>query len=114
MFHAIAGELPRAVPAPRNAEQTFFMMAKGFNLAEHYRTPVIILGDQQLNDSFLTVDELEPGRILIDRGRIVSDEQIPSVKDYKRYAWDESGISLRILPGQSQAVLYADSDEHTE
>jgi 2-oxoglutarate/2-oxoacid ferredoxin oxidoreductase subunit alpha len=34
--------------------------------------------------------------------------------EYRRYAWDDSGISPRILPGQSKAVLYADSDEHTE
>ena len=30
------------------------------------------------------------------------------------YANSESGISARILPGNTRAVLYADSDEHTE
>jgi 2-oxoglutarate ferredoxin oxidoreductase subunit alpha len=33
---------------------------------------------------------------------------------YKRYAHGESGISPRILPGHTKAVVYADSDEHTE
>lgn len=114
VIHASSGEFPRAVLAPGNAEQAFYMVADAFNLAERYQTPVIILGDQHLNDSYFTVDELDLGRISIDRGKIVSDDRIPSVKDYKRYAWHESGISPRILPGQSQAVLYADSDEHTE
>jgi 2-oxoglutarate ferredoxin oxidoreductase subunit alpha len=114
VIHASSGEFPRAVLAPGHAEQAFYMVAEAFNLAERYQTPVIVLGDQHLNDAYFTVDELKLDRISIDRGKIVSDDRIPSAKDYKRYAWHESGISPRILPGQSQAVLYADSDEHTE
>jgi len=114
VIHASSGEFPRAVFAPRHAEQAFYIMAEAFNFAERYQTPVIILGDQHLNDSYFTVDELDLGRISIDRGKIVSEDRNFSAKDYKRYAWHESGISPRILPGQSEAVLYADSDEHTE
>ncbi len=114
VIHAAQGEFPRAVLAPGHAEQSFYLMAKAFNLADRYQTPVIVLGDQHLNDSYFTVDNFELDRISIDRGDLVFDDRLPSVKDYKRYAWQESGISPRILPGQSQAVLYADSDEHTE
>jgi 2-oxoglutarate ferredoxin oxidoreductase subunit alpha len=113
-IHAAHGEFPRAVLAPGNAEQAFYMMGKAFNLAERYQIPVIVLGDQHLNDCTFTLDGLDLGRIVVDRGRIVSDDEMPSVMDYRRYAWDESGISPRILPGQSKAVAYADSDEHTE
>lgn len=114
VMHAAQGEFPRAILAPGHAEQSFYLMAKAFNLADTYQTPVIVLGDQHLNDSYFTVDNLELDRMSIDRGQIVSDDQLFSVKDYKRYALQKSGISPRILPGQSQAVLYADSDEHTE
>jgi 2-oxoglutarate ferredoxin oxidoreductase subunit alpha len=114
VVHASHGEFPRAVYAPGNAEQAFYLMGKAFNMADKYQTPVIVLGDQHLNDSYFTVDELDLGQIQIDRGRVVFDDKIPSVNDYKRYAWDDAGISPRILPGQSEAVLYADSDEHTE
>ncbi|MBU2498275.1 MAG: 2-oxoacid:acceptor oxidoreductase subunit alpha, partial [Proteobacteria bacterium] len=72
------------------------------------------LGDQHLNDSYFTVDELDLTKITIDRGKIIFDDQNPFPKDYKRYAWHDSGISPRILPGHSKAVVYADSDEHTE
>jgi 2-oxoglutarate ferredoxin oxidoreductase subunit alpha len=113
-IHAAHGEFPRAVLAPGHAEQSFYLMAKAFNLADRYQTPVIVLGDQHLNDSYFTVDNFELNRILIDRGDLVFNDRLPSVKDYKRYAWQETGISPRILPGQSEAVLYADSDEHTE
>lgn len=114
VIHASHGEFPRAVFAPGSAEQAFYLMGKAFNMAERYQTPVIVLGDQHLNDSYFTVDELDLSQIAIDRGEVVFDEAIPSIREYKRYAWQDSGISSRILPGQSEAVLYADSDEHTE
>jgi 2-oxoglutarate ferredoxin oxidoreductase subunit alpha len=114
VIHGSNGEFPRAVLAPGHAEQAFYHMAKAFNLAERYQTPVIVLGDQHLNDSYFTVDNFELDRISIDRGDLVFDDQLLSFKDYQRYALKESGISPRILPGQSQAVLYADSDEHNE
>jgi 2-oxoglutarate ferredoxin oxidoreductase subunit alpha len=114
VVHAAQGEFPRAVFAPGNAEQAFYLMGKAFNMADKYQTPAIVLGDQHLNDSYFTLDQLDLSQIQIDRGNLVFDDDIPSVKDYKRYAWDDAGISPRILPGQSEAVLYADSDEHTE
>ena len=114
VIHASHGEFPRAVFAPGTAEQGFYIMSKAFNMAEAYQTPVIILGDQHMNDSYFTLDELDMGRININRGAILASDRIPSPKDYKRYLWANSGISPRILPGQSGTVLYADSDEHTE
>lgn len=114
VIHASHGEFPRAVFAPGHPEQAFYLMAKALNMAEKYQTPVIVMGDQHLNDSYFTVDDLNMERLLIDRGHILFDKDIPSADEYKRYAWDDSGISRRILPGQSTAVLYADSDEHTE
>jgi 2-oxoglutarate ferredoxin oxidoreductase subunit alpha len=114
VIHASHGEFPRAVFAPGSAEQAFYLMGKAFNMADKYQTPVIVLGDQHLNDSYFTVDSLDINEIKIDRGEILFDDNIASIKDYKRYLWHDSGISPRILPGQSEAVVYADSDEHTE
>ena len=114
VIHASHGEFPRAVFAPGSAEQAFYLMGKAFNLAERYQTPVIVLGDQHLNDSYFTVDQLDMSKITIERGSITAAPESSSVKEYKRYALHDSGVSPRILPGQSEAVLYADSDEHTE
>ena len=114
VIHASHGEFPRAVFAPGNAEQAFYSMGKAFNMADTYQTPVIVLGDQHLNDSHFTVDELDFAKITIDRGNILFGDQNPPPMDYRRYAWHDSGISPRIFPGQSKAVVYADSDEHTE
>ncbi|HOP46612.1 MAG TPA: 2-oxoacid:acceptor oxidoreductase subunit alpha [Desulfobacteraceae bacterium] len=114
VIHASHGEFPRAVFAPGHAEQAFYTMSKAFNIADRFQTPVIVLGDQHLNDSYFTVDNLDLGRITIDRGNIVNAEDMTSSLEYKRYAWDEAGVSPRILPGQTKAVVYADSDEHNE
>jgi 2-oxoglutarate ferredoxin oxidoreductase subunit alpha len=108
------GDFPRAVLAPGNAEQAFYAMARAFNLADRYQTPVVVLADQYLLDSYFTVEGLDPTAMRIDRGKIVPPGEAGPDPVFKRYAYDPSGVSPRILPGQSEAVLYACSDEHTE
>ncbi len=73
VIHAAHGEFPRAVFAPGNVEQAFSLMGKAFNMADRYQTPVIVLGDQHLNDSYFTVDKIDLGRVNIDRGEIVAE-----------------------------------------
>lgn len=114
VIHAGHGEFPRAILAPGHPAQAIHVMSKAFNLADKYQTPIIVLGDQHFNDAYFTVDELDLQTITIDRGHILNDADLPSPHEYNRYAPSESGISPRILPGQTKAVLYADSDEHTE
>jgi 2-oxoglutarate ferredoxin oxidoreductase subunit alpha len=113
VMHAGHGNFPRAVLAPAYPEQAVHLMEKAFNLADKYQIPVIVLGDQHLNDSYFTADELDIRDMTIDRGHILSDQDLPSSLEYKRYTFSDSGISPRILPGHTKAVLYADSDEHT-
>ncbi len=113
VMHAGHGDFPRAILAPGYPEQALSLMSKAFNLADKYQTPVIVLGDQHFGDAYFTVDELDLGGITIDRGHVLTNQDLPSPLEYKRYAPSESGISPRILPGQTRAVLYADSDEHT-
>jgi 2-oxoglutarate ferredoxin oxidoreductase subunit alpha len=113
VMHAGHGNFPRAVLAPAYPEQAVHLMEKAFNLADKYQIPVIVISDQHLNDSYFTADELDIGDMAIDRGHILSDQDLPSPLEYKRYTFSDSGISPRILPGHTKAVLYADSDEHT-
>ncbi len=113
-LHAGHGEFPRAIMAPGHPQQAIDLMSQAFNLADKYQIPTIVLGDQHFNDSFFTVDDLNLQNIRIDRGHILTDADLPSPHQYKRYASNSTGISPRILPGQTKAVLIADSDEHTE
>ncbi|MDQ7797707.1 MAG: 2-oxoacid:acceptor oxidoreductase subunit alpha [Candidatus Edwardsbacteria bacterium] len=107
------GEFPRAILAPGDAEETLHCMNQAFNLADRYQIPVIILGDQNLNDSFWTVDDIDPASLSIDRGKLM-DSWDGSKGEYKRYQLAPDGISPRLIPGSPGAVGYWDSDEHGE
>jgi 2-oxoglutarate ferredoxin oxidoreductase subunit alpha len=113
-LHAGHGEFPRAVLAPATAGDAFYAAVKAFNLAEKYQTPVIILTDHHLATSYATVDRFDLNKVKIDRGELLSDEEVKNLTDYKRHLVTVSGISPRALPGQGKALVVTDSDEHDE
>lgn len=113
-LHAGHGEFPRAVVAPATPEDAFALTVKAFNLAEKYQVPVIIITDHLLASSYSTVEKFELSKVKIDRGQLLSEEDVNKLSDYKRYQITESGISPRALPLQGKALVVADSDEHNE
>jgi len=113
-LHAGHGEFPRAVMAPATAEEAFHAMIKTFNLAEKYQTPVIVLTDHHLATSYTTVDRFDLKQVKIDRGELLSGEEVAKLADYKRHLVTESGISPRALPGQGRALVATDAGEHDE
>jgi 2-oxoglutarate ferredoxin oxidoreductase subunit alpha len=113
-IHAGHGEFPRAVFAPGNVDQAFYLTSKAFNLAEKYQIPVIILSDQYLADSYFTTEKFDISSIKVDRGEFFTESQIKKFGEYKRHLITESGISPRLFPGQKLGLVATDSDEHTE
>jgi 2-oxoglutarate ferredoxin oxidoreductase subunit alpha len=111
VLHAGHGEFPRAIFAPGTVEECFHLTRKAFELAERYQSPIFLLTDQFLADSYRAVlpfnlehiSSIQPGR-----------EKVPVSLPYKRYAITESGISPRLLPGMTEHIVVAGSDEHTE
>lgn len=112
-LHGGHGEFARAILTPGDAAETVEAVALAFNLADRYQTPVIVLGDQNLNDSYWTLDGIDPVKFAIDRGKVV-DDWPDSTRGYKRYQITADGVSPRLIPGTPRAVGYWDSDEHTE
>ncbi len=106
------GDFPRAVLAPGDVEEAFYLMGDAFNLADEYQLPVVVLSDQHLADSYTTVPPFEPGKIEIRRGKVAcGDEAGP---DYLRYKFTEDGISPRLYPGFGEGVVISAGDEHDE
>ena len=110
VLHAGHGEYPRAVFAPGTVEDCFHLTRKAFELAERYQGPVFLMTDQFLADSFralspFDVEHLAPVHV---------GAQSPGSSHYRRFAITESGVSPRLLPGASDHLVVADSDEHTE
>lgn len=115
-IHAGHGMFPRVVFAPGTVEEAFYLTAKAFNIAEKYQVPVIILTDTYLLDSYVTSKRFDLSRITIERGEFLSKEEIKALGKYgyMRHKFTETGVSPRIIPGQADALVVTDSDEHTE
>jgi 2-oxoglutarate ferredoxin oxidoreductase subunit alpha len=109
VISASQGEFPRIVIALKNHRDAFYQTARALELADQYQTPVILLSDQYLADSSATVE-------LFDVKGLESKKTDgpPESGEYLRYAITESGISPRLAPGQTEHLVYIDSDEHDE
>jgi 2-oxoglutarate ferredoxin oxidoreductase subunit alpha len=114
VIHAGHGEFPRAVFAPGTPEQAFQLTSKAFNLADKYQIPVMILSDQHFSDTYFTTERFDTSLITMDRGEFFSQSDSERFGEYKRHMITDSGISPRMMPGQSWGLVVTDSDEHTE
>jgi len=113
-IRASHGEFPRAVLAPATIEDAFWLTVKAFNLAEKYQLPVILLTDQHLASSYSTIDKFDLSRVIIDRGLLLTKEELTAQSEYKRHKITPSGISPRALPLEGKALVVTDADEHDE
>ena len=112
-IHAAHGEFPRVVFAPGTPEQAFYLTNKAFELAEKFQIPALIIFDQYLADSGWTYDRLDATKIRFNDYRIRGDA-FKKLKDYKRHAFTETGVSPLGVPGDSESLVVTDSDEHDE
>lgn len=110
-LYAGHGEYPRAVFAPGTVEQCFKLAHKSFDIAEKYQSPVFLLTDQYLADSLRGVEPFD-ARSLPEPTRPLLEWD--GADDYKRYAFTDSGVSPRLVPGFSKHTVLGDSHEHFE
>jgi len=111
VLYAGHGEFPRAVFAPGSVEECFHLTHRAFEMAEKYQSPVFVLTDQYLADSFQNVAPFDVSQL----PELPAPLLVPAdPKTYKRFALTEDGVSPRAIPGYSEALVISDSDEHTE
>ena len=110
---ASQGDFERFVVAPKNSADAFSTVAELFNLVDRAQCPGIIISDLLISEGTFTVDpdliDLQPA---IDRGAFLVDP-LPN-GNYLRYAYTESGISPRAVPGYEGYVHVVATDEHDE
>ena len=104
------GEIPRIVLAPGTIEDSFYLSAEAFNLAEKYQCPVFLLTEQALCQSKATLPRLDLSRVAIDRGKLVSDPVV--FGEYERFAFSDDGVSPRVTPGVEGGMHLAAGSEH--
>lgn len=111
---ASQGDFVRVVLAPGDANEAFYHSFRALNLAEKYQVPVILISDRYLSESFSTTPPFELGGMVIDRGKLLSQDELSKVIGYKRYRDTEDGVSPRALPGMKNGLHVASGDDHYE
>ncbi len=114
VLHAATDEFPRIVVAPGDVNECFYSTIKAFNLAEKYQIPVIILTDKYLGESYWSNEEFDTTEIAIDRGTLLSNDDMENTIDYRRYRITDTGVSPRTVPGVKNGMHVASSYEHDE
>ncbi|MBW2093052.1 MAG: 2-oxoacid:acceptor oxidoreductase subunit alpha, partial [Deltaproteobacteria bacterium] len=110
VLHAGHGEFPRAVFAPGSVEECFHLTRAALYLSQLCQGPIFILTDQFLADSYRAVDPFEVEKLASVN---VECEANFTNSPYERYAETEIGVSPRHIPGLTEYLVVADSDEHT-
>ncbi|MFH1673671.1 MAG: 2-oxoacid:acceptor oxidoreductase subunit alpha [Pseudomonadota bacterium] len=110
VLHAGHGEFPRAIYAPGTVEECFHLTRRSLELAEKSQSPIFLLTDQFLADSYRAVIPFDVENL---PALTVMSEDV-GLPPYKRFSITEDGVSPRLLPGMSRHLVVADSDEHTE
>jgi len=104
------GETPRAIFAPGNFEDAFYMTQRAFNIADKYQIPVFILSDQYMADIYYNIPYLMTKEVKIENFESI----VKTDEKYRRFEIIEDGISPRGIPGFGDGLVVVDSDEHDE
>jgi len=103
------GEFPRVVMAPISIRDCFNVMRRAFEIAEFYQVPVIVLSEQGLGHRRATL----PRRLLEQTPKADVVRPLKQWRDgYARYAFTESGISPRSIPGDPGGAHVITGLEH--
>lgn len=114
VLNAAQDEFPRVVVAPGDISEAFTLTCQAFNIAEKYQIPVIILVDKLVCESHSSVDEYDTKDLIIERGEILGENQIPQSEKFQRYKITQNGVSPRTIPGVKGGQFVANSDEHDQ
>jgi 2-oxoglutarate ferredoxin oxidoreductase subunit alpha len=113
-LHASQGDFARIVCMPGDVEEAFYETFNVWNMAEIAQVPAIILLDKYLGESLQTVPAFNEKGMEVKRGKLQSDEQMQSAKNFLRHKITNDGISPRCLPGQKNGIHVGSSYEHDE
>lgn len=108
------GEFPRIILSPGDADEVFQLLPQAFNLAEKFQTLVIVLLDKYISESWYQTNPFDDTKIKVNRGQLLSAQDLAKVKKFKRYKLTVSGVSPRPIPGIKNGIYAANSDEHDE
>jgi 2-oxoglutarate/2-oxoacid ferredoxin oxidoreductase subunit alpha len=113
LMHALFGshgDTPRVVLACTDVEDSFHTTIDGFNIAEEFQLPVIVLSEQSIAQRKETIEPDALVHHVVER-RIATEEELT---DYKRYRITPDGVSPMSIPGMKGGEYQTNGLEHDE
>jgi len=114
VIHAGQGDPIKIVLLSGDPQECFEDGFNAFNLAEKYQLPVIVTFDKYLGEGYYTLPRFEDSSLKVDRGKLLTEDEVSKMEEYKRYLRTEDGVSPRTIPGMKGGQHRATSDEHDE
>jgi 2-oxoglutarate/2-oxoacid ferredoxin oxidoreductase subunit alpha len=114
LAHLGHGEYPRFIVSPGTIEDCFAMTIDALNLADKWRVPVILLLDQALCQNTITANPFDLAVAKIDRGKLLTADEVLKLEVYKYYQFTEDGISPHVPPGTPGVFSQVTGNEHDE
>jgi 2-oxoglutarate ferredoxin oxidoreductase subunit alpha len=102
------GDTTRVVLACTDVEDSFHTTVDGFNIAEEFQLPVIVLSEQSIAQRRQTIEAASLVHDVVDR-KIATD-----LEDYKRYKVTDDGVSPMSVPGMLGGNYQTNGLEHDE
>ena len=110
---ASQGDFERIIVAPTSALDAYNTVPELFNLCDRCQCPGILISDLLISEGTFSVPagdiNMQPE---IDRGPLITESSAGD--GYNRYAYTESGVSPRAIPGLEGHVHVVATDEHDE
>ncbi|MFP4331912.1 MAG: 2-oxoacid:acceptor oxidoreductase subunit alpha [Campylobacterales bacterium] len=107
-IYAGHGEFPKVILAPGDLNECLELSYLAMNLADFHQIPAVILIDQYLAESRMSMEGVNLDEFLEIK------HITKSTKEYQRYALTKSGISPRAIPAWGEGLVVSGSDEHDE
>ncbi|HUP61353.1 MAG TPA: 2-oxoacid:acceptor oxidoreductase subunit alpha [Thermoanaerobaculia bacterium] len=113
LMHAVFaghGDTPRVVLACTDVEDSFHTTVEGFNIAEEFQLPVIVLSEQSIAQRRETIESSALVHEVRER-RLAGNGDL---RDYKRYRLTDDGVSPMSIPGMEGGEYQTNGLEHDE
>jgi 2-oxoglutarate ferredoxin oxidoreductase subunit alpha len=111
------GDCRHPMLLPGNMSECFEFAAEALNLAERLQTLVFVMTDLDLGMNSWMSDPFQPITKPIDRGKVLTDEDLAKVGEFARYKdIDGDGICYRTLPGSAHpaSAYFTRGTGHTD
>lgn len=114
LVHGGNGDFPRIVLAPGNPSDAFELAVAATNLAQQIQGPVYLMLDQALSQDSASVAPFDVAGVEIEAGARLTQDQLDTLDEYRRYAITEDGLSPVAVPGMPGGMGLVTGNEHDE